>query len=146
LSSSGSPAPVFALTPGLSTVLPGTGTPTPPPKVAIVQTDGSIKLDFGSLRRAKDETYDDVLRLASQASGTASLSLALSGPIAKLVKHAGYWEGKHSIVSSSLSLKAGQIAQLAFEIYAPAGTALGEQQGTLTITAKLANKTSPQTR
>jgi hypothetical protein len=112
--------------------------------VAITQTDGTIKLDFGSLPRDKDEIYNAVLLLSSKSSSTVNVNLALSGPVAKLVKRLGYWEGGRGIQTSDLSLKKGATEQLAFELDAPAGTTQGERQGTLTITAKPAKGHSQQ--
>ena len=150
-SCSGSPSPtpsavqLFGLAPGLSRVLPGTGTPSPPPTVAGVQADGTIKLDFGHVPQAKDTTYSDVVRMASQTTSTATVSLAVSGPVAKLVEGVGFWEGA-GVVCSGLTLKAGQTQRLAFRFCPSSRAVLGDQQGMLTITASFANGRSQQIR
>lgn len=140
-----SAARVFGLTPGQSRVLSSTGKPSPPPTVAALQADGSIRLDFGQVPRAKDTTYNDVVRMASQVSGTTTVSLALSGPVAKLVKRVGFWDGS-GVVCSGLKLKAGQTQRLAFEFRACSGAALGDYQSTVTITASLTDGRSQEMR
>ena len=126
-------------------MLPNAGSSTPPPRVATVQQGGSIKLDFGNLTQGGDTVYSDVLDLTSKSSRTATLTLSVSGTLAKLVKHMGFY-GKAGIQTTNLTLKAGQTQQLAFELSASSKAALGKQQGSLTLTAKLSNRTSQQSQ
>ncbi len=114
-------------------------------RVATVQQGGSIKLDFGNLTQGGDTVYSDVLDLTSKSSRTATLTLSVSGTLAKLVKHMGFY-GKAGIQTTNLTLKAGQTQQLAFELSASSKAALGKQQGSLTLTAKLSNRTSQQSQ
>jgi hypothetical protein len=81
-----------ALGPDSSTQPSGAGAQTST-RVATVQKDGSIALDFGGLQQGDDEVYADVLELTSEVGGTVVLNVTLSGPVAKLVKHVGYWQG-----------------------------------------------------
>jgi hypothetical protein len=122
-------------------VLPNAGSSTPPPRVATVQPDGSIKLDFGDLQQGSDTVYSNVLGLTSKSNRTSTLTLSLSGTLAKLVKHIGFY-GKAGFQTTNLTLKAGQTQQLAFELSASSKAALGKQQGSFTLTATLSNRKS----
>ena len=107
--------------------------------MASLQADGTIKLDFGEVPRAQRATFDDVVRLTSRAGRTTDVSLAISGPAGAVVQWVGFWEGKQGSDGGGLTLKAGHTEQLAFGLYAPLRTHPGELQGSLTITARLAD-------
>jgi hypothetical protein len=119
--------------------LAGPGAQTPLPTVASLQADGTIKLDFGEVPRAQRATFDDVVRMTSRADRTTNVSLAISGPAGAVVQWVGFWEGTHGSAGGGLTLKAGHTEQLAFGLYAPSHTHPGELQGSLTITASLAD-------
>ncbi len=133
-------ARLFTLCPGRSKVLPsGSATPpTTPPSVACSRPDGTIALGFGQVPLAQTARFPDCLRLASVAGKTASVTLALSGPVAQVVQRVGFWGGsKLGIEYKDLTLRAKQTIQVAIQIDPAANATLGSQSGTLTVTAKL---------
>ncbi len=135
-------AKLFTLHPGLSKVLPScSATPPPkPPSVACAQPDGSLSLGFGQRPLARTVRFSDVVRMASSAGKKVDVTLTMSGPAAQVVQRVGFWDGsKGGVVYKDLTLKAGRTVQVAFQFDVGSKSLLGNQSGTLTVTAKLAN-------
>lgn len=137
-SPSAAPTPtlLFTLSPGSTTVLPGSSAETPP--VATLLPGDTLKLDFGEVPAGGAVEFEDVARMTSAAGETVAVTLALSGPVSGVVQRVGFSDGVGGIAGDGLSLAAGETARLAFGFDlgpdAPAGTA----HGTLTVVAELA--------
>jgi hypothetical protein len=130
------PSVLFTLSPGSTTVLPGSSTGTPP--VATLLPGGTLKLDFGEVPLGQAIVFDDVARMSSSADETVAVTLALSGPVAGVVQRVGFSNGAGGVLCDALALAAGETARLAFAFDLGADSPTGPLHGTLTVSAEQA--------
>ena len=128
---------LFGLAPGASTTLaPPDGSARP--LIAVVQTDGTVALDFGQVPAGAPTTFDDVVRMEPQGAD-ADVRLDASGPIAAVIRQVGFWDGSQGLITSGLVLSNDTAQQIAFELAVPQDATPGTLDGQLHITATSAD-------
>jgi hypothetical protein len=78
--------------------------------------------------------FADVLRLSSVADKTAKVEFAISG-LPDGAAQVGLWDEKRGLVTNGLTLRAGELAHVAFALTLPAATSSALLEGSVTVIA-----------